>query len=217
MSARLPELIKHIDTAIEKAEDSKSKCPHSVLYDIHGMSSYKTRAFMNNLANIPGGTYLEIGSWKGSTFISSCYDNQLGLAISIEDWSQPHGQENFKDDFYNNMLTYADHMPSLRIIDESCWAVNPAEIGPVDLYFYDGDHSEASQARALTHFKDCITEDTIVIVDDWDFVSDTVGRTVEPGTRRGIEEAGFEILHEKIIPTGNDWWFGFGIFILKRK
>ena len=215
MSDKLPQLIEHIEQAIAKAEEEETKLSPEV-YDIHGMSSAKTRRFMNHLANIPGGTYLEVGSWKGSTLISACYDNSLDLAYSIEDWSQPHGSHNFKAEFYQNMTKFKDRMPNLKIIDDSCWNVDPKDIGPVDLYFYDGDHTVEAQTRALTHFAPCITEDTIVMVDDWDFVSDVWGRTVEPGTRAGIQKVGFEVLHERIVNTGNDWWFGFGIFILKK-
>ena len=214
MSKRQQELIDHIEDSILKAEANESKLPRSVSHDIHGMSSYKTRAFMNNLVNIPGGKYLEIGSWKGSTLISACYDNDLKEAISIENWSQPHGDENkdFKGSFFDNMLEHAEHMPTMQIIDRDCWDVDPNSIGPVDVYFYDGDHSEDSQTRAFTHFKPCIGEETIVIVDDWEFRD---GQMVQPGTRRGIKEAGFNVIHERIIHTGNDWWFGFALFLLK--
>ena len=129
MSKKQQELIDHIEDSILKAEANESKLPRSVLHDIHGMSTHKTRAFMNNLVNIPGGRYLEIGSWKGSTLISAC-----------------------------------------------------------------------------------ITEKTIVIIDDWEFRN---GEMVQPGTRQGIKEAGFEVAHERIIHTGDSWWFGFAIFLLK--
>lgn len=211
MNENIKERAAIIKEAYQYAE-AQQDLPDEV-YKIHGMSSPKSRTFFNRLAGNIGGRYMEVGSWKGSTLISAGYGNQekIDELISIENFSQPHGSHQFKSEFFSNIEKFQHQLPKTTILDKSCWTVDPKEIGPVDIYFYDGDHSTESQAMAFTHFKPCITPNTIVIVDDWEFRG---GTTIQPGTYQGLEKAGLRIRYSKIIPSGDDWWFGFGIFIL---
>jgi len=68
-------LIKHVQFSIGAAEKGLSNLNENIL-NIHGMSSAKNRHFLNNICNFPYVNYLEIGCWKGSTFISALYENQ---------------------------------------------------------------------------------------------------------------------------------------------
>lgn len=61
-------LINHTKTAIKNAYNNFSSLPESVL-EMEGMSGKKTRHLYNNICNIDNKVYLEIGPWKGSSFI----------------------------------------------------------------------------------------------------------------------------------------------------
>ena len=65
-------LIAHVCMSIERAEKHLSRLYEDVL-QIDGMSSAKVRHFLNNLCSKPNTHYLEIGVWKGSTFLASLF------------------------------------------------------------------------------------------------------------------------------------------------
>ena len=70
------DLIKHIDDSIEWGKLEVSKLTQDIL-DIHGITSNKVKCFLNNICNIDGATYLEIGVFRGATFCSAIYGLSL--------------------------------------------------------------------------------------------------------------------------------------------
>ena len=69
-------LIEHVKQSIQNAELGISQLNSKIL-NLEGMSSDKVRHFLNNICSLEHGNYLEIGVWKGSTFISALYKNKL--------------------------------------------------------------------------------------------------------------------------------------------
>jgi hypothetical protein len=78
------ELIQYVQLSVENAERGQSKLTPEIL-TIDGMSSPKIRHFLNNICSYPGASYLEIGCWKGSTFVSALYKNPL--SIPLTEWT----------------------------------------------------------------------------------------------------------------------------------
>src|SRR4051812_41711122 len=80
-------LIAHVKASIENGNNHISQLNDAVL-GIQGMSSPKVRHFLNNLCTMNDSHYLEIGCWKGSTFVSSLFNNEKTVlsAIAIDNW-----------------------------------------------------------------------------------------------------------------------------------
>ena len=74
-------LIQKVEYSISNAERGISSLASEIL-KLEGMSSPKVRHLLNNLCALPGARYLEIGSYKGSTWISALYNNSSTLISS---------------------------------------------------------------------------------------------------------------------------------------
>lgn len=208
------ELINHCQQAIEKADKNESNISQEIL-SMQGMSGTKTRHLYNNICNLKNANYLEIGTWQGSSFVSSNYKNNLN-SIVIDNWSQFNGP---KDQFIENVKTFCPET-KYHYIENDCFAIDLKQITDIsesiDIYLYDGEHSQESQKKALTYFYPVLSKYSIVIIDD--FCADSVWK----GTDEGLEEAGL-IVHTKITrecnqTTGGDqtYWNGLGLFVCER-
>ena len=81
------DLTNHIDESIHWGEMEVSKLTQDVM-DIHGITSNKVRCFLNNICSI-GGNYLEIGVFRGATFCSAIYGNDIH-AIGLDNFASPN-------------------------------------------------------------------------------------------------------------------------------
>lgn len=210
-------LIEHIQASVYNAFHNISKLSQDVLA-MEGMSGDKTRHLYNNICNFPNKTYLEVGTYKGSSFISAMYDNDVH-GMCIDNWSEFGG----KDDFFANIKKFATHLPpTLHVIDKDCWTVTKDDVPQaIDIFMYDGAHTYDDQKKAITHFAPFFAEYCILIVDDWkcDWVQ------VRDGTMDGIHESGLKILHKEEIGLvntidfhqgGDTFWNGCGVFLCKK-
>jgi len=87
---------------------------------------------------------------------------------------------------------------------------------------YDGNHTDESHYRALSHYYDCLDDVFIYIVDDWNWLE------VRNGTNNAIQNLNLRVLYEKEIRlTGdnthtphplarNTWWNGIYVAILQK-
>lgn len=82
-------LVRHLERSVYAAELGISKLPVPIYY-IDGMSSPKGRRLLNNLCEMEGTRYLEIGCWKGSTLISAISNNYetIEQAVAIDNYSE---------------------------------------------------------------------------------------------------------------------------------
>lgn len=208
---------EHIETSIRAADRYSSKCTKGLL-QMEGMSGKKTRHFYNNLCAMPDARYLEIGTWRGSTFCSAICGNSL-RGVAIDNWSYSASD---RVAFDTNTRAYIGSN-DIKVIQNDCWNVSAEDIGmKCNLYLYDGDHEEDSHARALTHFVASMDNTFIYIVDDWNDLR------VRVGTFRGISEAGITIgykrevytsddnSHAKVYGPESDWHNGICIFVLTK-
>lgn len=211
-------LIEHIQASVNNAFNNVSKLTDDVLA-LEGMSGNKTRHLYNNICNLPNKTYLEVGAYKGSSFISALYDNNI-QGICIDNWSEFGG----KDDFFNNLNTHATHLPQpITVIDQDCWTITKDEIPcPIDILMYDGAHTYEQQKRAITYFEPFLAEYSIILIDDWkcDWAE------VRKGTLDGLQESGLQILYKEEIGLvntndfhqgGDTFWNGCGIFLCHKQ
>lgn len=204
----------HIKASLLNAQNGISKITQEVL-DIPGMSSPKGRHLLNNLCSMPNVNYLEIGTWKGSTLISALFNNKetMSHAIAIDNWSRCGGPE---AEFHENRLKFLSTYPLQFYSEESFSLDVKAKIQiPINIYFYDGDHSALSQERAFTYYDSAFADTFIAIVDDWNW------EKVRMGTLNAFEKLQYQILFEIVLPSRwngdkETWWNGYYLALIRK-
>lgn len=206
-------LINHLKNSIELGSQEKSNLNQNIL-NIQGMSSPKVRHFLNNLCTLPNSSYLEIGVWKGSTFVSALYQNQntISQAIGIDNWSEFGGPlKEFLSNtaYFLSNAKYQFHPVDSFTIDKSIFKQ------PVNIYFYDGTHTPLAQELAFTYYNDILDDVFIAVVDDWN--SDDV----KNGTYAAFKKLNYEILFEQILPANfngdiENWWNGLYVAVIRK-
>ncbi|PCI75333.1 hypothetical protein COB21_05795 [Candidatus Aerophobetes bacterium] len=215
-------LIAHVKCAIEVAEKNSSKLngnPGTLA--IPGMTGLKYRHFLNNLTSLSGVNYLEVGCWKGSTTIAALYGNSstINQAIAIDNFSE-FQNEDIRTALFANIDHFAKEC-NLNFYDEDAFSIDKTKVfkEPIDIYFYDGNHSFESQRKAFTYFNDIFSDVFIAVVDDytWD--------DVRGGTMKAFHELGYEILYMRELgnyqenglhSNGQTWWNGVLVAVVKK-
>lgn len=214
LSVKEKSLIKHVQSSIYSADRGHSKINEKIL-NIEGFSSSKIRHLLNNLCNFHNVNYLEIGCWKGSTFISSLYQNKVSIAsaIAIDNWSEFDGpylefQANC-DEFISNV--------NYKFYSHNCFDLNPKKFikDKINIYFYDGGHTHQDHANAFLFFNKVLADPFIAIVDDWSWTD------VRSGTFEAFEKLGYQVLYEVSLPADFNldtakWWNGLYIAVIRK-
>jgi hypothetical protein len=187
-------LILHVQESIENAKRGLSNLTPSIL-NLAGMSNPPVRHLLNNLCSYPGTCYLEIGLWKGSTWISALYENQNAIyqATGIDDWSEFSGP---RMEFDENCYQFLQNL-TYKVYSQNCFKINLKEPFdyPVTTYFYDGNHTSEAQELAFTYFDPVFDDVFIAVIDDWKFSK------VQEGTRAAFKKLNYEILFETELPA----------------
>jgi hypothetical protein len=220
MSYTVDYLIEHCRTSIVNAYNNKSKLPNEI-YNINGMTGDKTRRLYNNMCDLSGIHYLEIGTWIGSSFCSAMYKNNI-KGTCIDNWSEFDFNNNggpYKV-LCNNINKFAPTQDT-TIIQKDCWLINKNDITiPIDIYLYDGAHDYDSQKKAITYYHQFFSKYVIIMIDDWVF-----GEDIKKGTIDGMVEMKMKLHFAYEIGLvncpdlnyrGNTFWNGCGIFVCER-
>lgn len=218
--------INAVKNSFGNALNYKSKLPHWIL-EMEGMSGKKYRHFINNLAssisNISNCRYLEIGSWKGSTFCSTIFDNKI-TSHAIDNWSQFGGpKDQFKFNVQRCIIESTENSDIKFTIDEKSYTdVDFSRMGKYNLYFYDGNHDYQDQYNAIDLFLNVLDEEFIFICDDWN------QPTVEEATLNAIRDCKIDVLYSIDLKTNMlrdgiyrkrdyDWHMGYYIAVCKKR
>jgi hypothetical protein len=207
----IEEAMQHARWALDRAHRQESKISldpkdeSNQLLRLHGMSGYKYRHLLNNLCSREGITYAEVGTWKGSTFLSATYHNRNIRALTCDNWSEFGGP---KDEFMTN-YTASSSWPgnaeawqtcSHGLIDQDFRSVNMRGIAPIDIYFYDGPHSRKDQCDGILAAWDALAENCILLVDDWNW------RKPRAGTWDALKAKDADIrMHSEIFTSAEGW------------
>ncbi len=206
-------LLDNILVSLKKTDNYESKITDEIL-EMEGMSGKKTRHFYNNICSMNGARYLEIGTWKGSSLCSAMCNNNM-TCVAIDNFHQYGGP---KEEFMANFNKFKG-LNNATFIEKSCWDVNVNTIGPFNIYMYDGSHRAECHFKALNHYLDCLDNEFIYLVDDWNW------KDVRRGTMKAIKDNNLTVLYKKEIrcndhpgiqKSKNDWHNGIAIFILKK-
>jgi hypothetical protein len=216
LNARANQMIDHVKHSIALAEMNISKLPEEVV-KIRGLTSLKIRHLLNHLCSMPNASYLEIGCWKGATLAAAVYDNSL-QAIAIDNWSE--FSENHRasaEEFNRNLGPYIKN-GLLKFYEVDCFKVDKPKVftQPINIYFYDGNHSVLSQWKAFTFFDSVLDDCFIAIVDDWNW------EQVKVGTQRAFKDLNYTVLFERSLSTGSatdpdGWWNGLYVAVIRKK
>ena len=209
------QITEHLEDSIVRAESLSSRIDDEVL-QISGMSSPKVRHLLNNICSIPGINYLEVGVWKGSTFVSALYRNSINSAIAIDNWVEFGGP---KVEFAQNLKHFLKGH-NIKVIERYCFETNLSLFNEaIDVFLYDGRHDFESQRMAFHYFNPIFSEIFIAIVDDYNWYP------VEHGTQAAFAELGYNVLFEKHLraPFGRDvdndtayWWNGLYVALISK-
>jgi len=206
-----------IEKSFKNAEAGVSKITDDIK-NMDGMSGIKTRHFYNNLLDMKDARYLEIGTWKGSSVCSAMCGNNAKI-LCIDNWSEFGGP---KDEFLKNFDKFKGDNEA-EFIESDCFDVDVSKLSKFNVYLYDGNHSYDSHYKALKHFYECLDDEFIFIVDDWNW-SD-----VRNGTKYCIQMLDLDIVYEREIRMTWDnshtplhiarehWWNGIYVAIIKKK
>lgn len=199
--------MKFMDKIIKNSMNGVSGLDVRIL-SIDGMSSAWGRHLLNNLIQ---GTYLEVGVWHGSTFISALYGKEL-KAYAIDNFCQ-YNENKSRESFFENCAFFG--VKDFKFFEQDAFTVDLSGIEKIDYYFYDGDHTFEATTKALTYYYPVLADKFMFIVDDYNW------NDVRSGVKQGIKDCdltvkkSWELKSEK----GNDkdtWWNGMGIFILQK-
>ena len=208
--------INHIQTSILRGSKKYSKLiDKPEILELQGMSSRKIRHLLNNICDFEKCNYLEVGLWKGSTFISSLYKNTVQCAIGIDNFSEFCEDPN---QHKKNLVGLLDqYIDNYQFFDLDCFKTDLSLFkNKINVFFYDGNHSKISQEKAFTHFEDIFDELVCVIIDDYDWAD------VVEGTKAGISKINYDVIYEKRLKSKQDqnhdgWWNGLYVAVLKKR
>ncbi len=210
---------EHIDISIKRAIEGQSNLSKSQL-EVRGFSTPTMRRLVNQLCNMEGrGTYLEVGLFCGGTFVSSFNPNTV--SVGVEDHSQDFsaGFELVKKELKENIDAHAERALEIHTHYEDCFKIDITKLpNNIDILFFDGEHSEESQAKALPYYFDRMADTFLFMVDDWAW------QPVFDGTNRGLRELQDKMTVEMHWPLRgyslNDdpiWHNGVALFLINKK
>jgi hypothetical protein len=195
----------NITEAFEKAEKLQSKIPAEYIGKLTGLSSPKIWHLLNNLC-AHADSYLEIGTYMGSSLMAALYGNGT-QAVAVDNFCM---KPKTRDHFFQNVKKL-----KFDFIEKDCFTIDVSKLKPVDMYFYDGEHSYRSQYKAISHFLPAMRSEFTYVCDDWN------DPQVQAGTLQAIDDCKLEIveLHERFVEKLKDtsgYWCGIAVFKLKK-
>ena len=181
---------------------------------------------MNNICNIDGANYLEIGVFRGSTFCSAIYGNNI-KSTGIDNWSSPYLMPSGisqkmnsyikdkgtdpKEEFLGNVKKFGK-VENISVYRANYLDFDYSTIGPIDIVFYDGETKFYDQYNTIKKLIPHMSDKCILIVDDWNWQKE--------GTIKALEDSQSIVTYQKNIYThgedSKDFWNGIGIFLIEK-
>ena len=217
VSNHVANLIDHVQTCIAMVESGADVLPKGVL-ELEGFSNRKVRNLLNLLNTPPNLRYLEVGVWKGSTFVAANYQIKKfeGFgSVAVDNFCEFNG-EIARPMFCNTAWEWLGASPTLvqgpvfsdEVRDELC--VIAETENPFAIYLYDGGHTGLEQCMAITHIEPFLADVGILIVDDYSRPE------VVEGTKDGIAKAGWRMHAEHVLTGADGWWEGLYVAVWER-
>lgn len=186
---------------------------------MEGMSGKKYRYLINNLIrSIQSPTYLEVGSWLGSSACAAIWMNRV-RAVCVDNWSQFGGT---RERFERHVLNARGPECDFTLIEQDFRQIDFASLRPVNIYFFDGPHTEQDQFDGISFVLPALEKNFVLIVDDYNLPE------VRKGTERAIQALGLTVScaitirtthddsHPVIQCQNSDWHNGYHIAVVSK-
>lgn len=212
--SNIQKYIDRVESAIINADSGSTKLTDKQL-NLEGMSSNKNRIFLNELIK-EDTNYLEIGTYKGSTFVCALYNNNPLNAYAVDNFSLSESYGGTEQAF---LQTCADNqITKFNFFNEDSFNMkveSKNKIKDINVYFYDGEHGEIDQTKAITDFLDNMSDEFILIVDDWNW------EAVKIGTYKGISQSKLKMHKMWELPAAyngdkSQWHNGTFVAVLEK-
>jgi predicted O-methyltransferase YrrM len=165
--------------------------------------------------------YLEVGTYLGKSLISAMLGNPPRHVFACDNFSE-FTKSNSHEGLKQNLKAY-NLLEKVTFFDADFTTVLTKEriSPPVGVYFYDGAHDEASQYLAIKLVEPLLSNEALVIIDDWRFAPDS-GSYAKVATERAVAESAneWQMLYELPARYNGDramWWNGVAIYAFKRQ
>ena len=215
MQSRSRDIIEELENLILQVESKRFWPASRQLRFIDGMSGQSFRTLLNLLFATRKNSYLEIGTWKGSTFCSAIYRNTIE-AVCVDNWSEFGGPAQVA---IRNISKRVNESSSISIVARDFREMSFLGLlqKEIDVYFFDGPHSEKDHYDGARVINSLSFKSLLFIVDDWNW------ETVRQGTLRGLESLGINIVGQIEIFSDSSaygrhsrWHNGYAFFVLER-
>tara|TARA_X000001036_G_scaffold12234_1_gene10612 strand:- start:16 stop:783 length:768 start_codon:yes stop_codon:yes gene_type:complete len=191
-------LFKKIKLSFEESLSKKKKISNFVS-EMKGLSGRKYRSLINSLiSKIRNPSYLEIGSWLGSTTCSAALNNDLKITC-IDNWSQLLLNEKYpQEKFKKNINKCITKKTELILFNNDFREINYNEIGKHNIFLFDGPHHFKDHYDGIILAQPALKKKYILIVDDWNWDQ------VRAGTKSAILDLELNVISKLEIRTTND-------------
>ena len=234
---------QHIYDSLNKAYNNVSNLFGYELwikfYEMQGrhMTGQQLQHFLNNIV-YDGCNYLEVGTHRGATFCAAMYRNTPNKCFTIDNFCQFNEDGDVEEAFNKNINLIVPDLNNHTHINHDCFDIDYQKynIQDIDIFFFDGPHSENDHNNAIERYYDILSNESIVIIDDW------AGSEVRRGTEEAInklvankkienpfylcapEFLQSEITNKRCVQNykikygddGEGWHNGVGIFYIKK-
>lgn len=144
-----------------------------VLDEVKGLACENNLALLNLAASLlpDGESYVEIGTFRGTSLISAMLGNEGREFVAIDDFSFRDGT---REQLETNLERFG--LPEPTILEGDAFELvrgGALEGRRAGVYYYDNGHEYEQQLEALRMIEPYLAERALVIVDDsdWDDVS----------------------------------------------
>ena len=180
-----------------------------ILDEVPGLTRENNLALLNLAASMlePGETYVEVGSYRGTSLIGAMVGNDDADFVAIDNFSMSGSS---RADLERNLEHFALELPT--IIEGNAFEVVPAGAlagKSVGVYYYDDGHTYEKQLDGLRMIEPWLADRALLIVDDTDWPD------VERATRDYLDQQPKARLLVWIPGKDNGypaWWEGVKVF-----
>jgi predicted O-methyltransferase YrrM len=203
-------------------EDKFTRSFFDPCFFIDGMISIKKQKLLNIAFSCleMNECYLEIGTYTGKSLISAMINNNEHKVYACDNFSEFNNTNSIEIlmrnlDFYGLKDKVTFYNADFRNI------LNREKIEfPIGAYFYDGAHDLDSQYMGIKSVEHLLSDEALVIVDDWRFAQDSQS-FAKLGTENAIKESKhlWQMLYELPSRYNGDhamWWNGIAVYSFKR-
>jgi protein O-GlcNAc transferase len=142
----------------------------AVLAEVEGLAQPNNLALLNLAASLlePGESYVEIGTFRGTSLIASMLGNETQDVVAIDDFSHYEGSREALDE----NLRRAGLAGAPTILEGDVFEIVPGgALGErrVGVWYYDAAHDYESQVQGLRIAEPYLVPGALLIIDDTDW------------------------------------------------